>query len=199
MPGSCGHDRVRRMTSVESLGDSSLVRRIAAAPHLQAADEARARVNDWRAEIAGVSAGKTLTRLAAAHPRLDALITGLAGGAPPLLGLLRDSPGRVVALLVTAPGSPVWGILAHPQNASAATREEAEAERPLRPRKAEAALLIALADIGDVWPVTQVVERQTTLADAAVGAAVDYLLVDAQRRGKLKVSESGRPGQGSGY
>src|SRR5262249_38962561 len=69
----------------------------------------------------------------------------------------------------------------------------------LRRMKAEAALLIALADIGGLWPVTQVVERQTTLADAAVGAAVDYLLVDAQRRGKLKVSGSERPGQGSGY
>src|SRR6516225_4402624 len=82
MPGPCGHDRIRRMTSVESLGDSSLVRRIAAAPHLQATDEARARVANWRVEIAGVSAGKTLTRLAAAHPRLDALITGLADRAP---------------------------------------------------------------------------------------------------------------------
>src|SRR5262245_66147602 len=98
MPGSCGHDRVRRMTSVESLGDSSLVRRIAAAPHLQAADEARARVNDWRAEIAGVSAGKTLTRLAAAHPRLDALIPGLAGGSRYVWGLLHDSPARVGVL-----------------------------------------------------------------------------------------------------
>src|SRR5262249_39650576 len=89
MPGSCGHAGVRRMTPVESLADSSLVRRIAAAPHLQAADEARPRVNDWRAEIAGVSAGKTLTRLAAAHPRLDALITGLAGGSPYLWDLVR--------------------------------------------------------------------------------------------------------------
>src|SRR5262249_58990900 len=97
MPGPCGHDRVRRMTSVESLGDSSLVRRIAAAPHLQAADEACARVADWRAEIAGLSAGKTLTRLAAAHPRLDALITGLAGGPPPLLGFLPRSARRVRA------------------------------------------------------------------------------------------------------
>src|SRR5215470_5805619 len=186
MPGPCGHDRVRRMTSVESLGDSSLVRRIAAAPHLQAADEACARVADWRAEIAGLSAGKTLTRLAAAHPRLDALITGLAGGSPYLWDLVRDSPERFVALLEAEPERRLGDMLADAKRAIAATRDEAEAMRLLRRMKAEAALLIALADIGGVWPVTQVVERQTTL-------------VDAQRRGKLKVSGSGRPGQGSGY
>jgi len=184
---------------VESLGDSSLVRRIAAAPHLQATDEARARVANWRVEIAGVSAGKTLTRLAAAHPRLDALITGLAGGSPYLWDLVRDSPERFVALLEAEPERRFGDMLADARRAIAATRDEAEAMRLLRRMKAEAALLIALADIGGVWPVTQVVERQTTLADAAVGAAVDYLLVDAQRRGKLKVSGSGRPGQGSGY
>ncbi|MBV8243335.1 MAG: hypothetical protein JOY75_21330, partial [Hyphomicrobiales bacterium] len=59
--------RVRRMISVNRSGDSSLVGRIAAAPYLQAADEARVRVKEWLAEIAGLPAGKTLTRLAAAH------------------------------------------------------------------------------------------------------------------------------------
>src|SRR5262245_8447362 len=80
---SSGHDahgRVRSNDAVDRSGDSSLVRRIAAAPDLQAADEARARVNDWLAEIAGASAGKTLSRLSAAHPRLDALMTGREGG-----------------------------------------------------------------------------------------------------------------------
>ena len=66
------------MISLNRSGDSSLVRRIAAPPYLQDADEARARVNEWLAEIAGLTAGKTLTRLAAAHPRLEALMAGLA-------------------------------------------------------------------------------------------------------------------------
>src|SRR5262249_24542111 len=202
MSGQCGHDghpRIRRMTSVDGLRDSSLVRRIAAAPHLQAAGEARARVNHWLAEIAAVPAGKTLTRLSAAHPTLDALITGLAGGSPYLWDLVRASPERFVALLEAEPERRFTDILADAKRAIAATRDEAEVMRLLRRMKAEAALLIALADIGGVWPVTQVVDLQTMLADAAVGAAVDYLLVDAQRRGMLKVFEPGRPGQGSGY
>ncbi len=71
--------------------------------------------------------------------------------------------------------------------------------RLLRRMRAEAALLIALADIGGVWPVTEVIRRQTALADAAVGAAVDYLLLEAHRRGRLKLADPTRPSQGSGY
>jgi glutamate-ammonia-ligase adenylyltransferase len=185
------------MTALEGLRDSSLVRRITAAPHLHAADEARARVKGWLAEIAGLPAGKTLTRLSVAHPRLDALITGLAGGSPYLWDLARASPERLVALLEAEPERRFKDILADAKRAIAATRDEAEVMRLLRHMKAEAVLLISLADIGGVWPVTQVVDLQTTLADAAVGAAVEYLLGDAQRRAKLKVFETG--GQGSGY
>jgi glutamate-ammonia-ligase adenylyltransferase len=187
------------MTSVNQSGDSSLVRRIAGGPHVQAADEARARVNEWLAEIAGLPAGQTLTRLAAAHPRLEALMTGLADGSPYLWGLVRGSPERFVALLETEPEHRFRDILADARRAIAATRDEAEVMRLLRRMKAEAALLIALADIGVVWPVTQVVDLQTMLADAAVGAAVDYLLEAAQRSGKLKGFERGRLAQGSGY
>src|SRR5262249_57499384 len=97
---------------VERSGDSWLVRRIAAAPQLQAADEARARVNDWLVEIAGASAGKTLTRLSAAHPRLDALMTGLAGGSPYLWDLVRGSPERFVALLGAEPERRVCDVRA---------------------------------------------------------------------------------------
>src|SRR6516225_7375776 len=187
------------MISLDGSDDSSLVRRIGAAPQLQAADEARARVNEWLAEIVDLPAGKTLTRLAAAHPRLAALMTGLADGSPYLWGLVRASPERFVALLEAEPERRFRDILADASGAIAATRDEAEVMRLLRRMKAEGALLIALADIGGVWPVTQVVDLQTMLADAAVGAAVDYLLGAAQRSGKLKGFERGRPAQRSGY
>src|SRR5437660_11256703 len=74
----------------------------------------------------------------------------------------------------------------------AAAREEAEVQQVLRRMKAEAALLIALADVGGVWPISHLIELQTRVADAAVSAAVDYLLDDAQRRGKLKRSARAR-------
>src|SRR5262249_33306393 len=41
--------------------------------------------------------------------------------------------------------------------------------------------------------------RQTALADAAVGAAVDHLLADARRRGRVKTPDASHPAKGSGY
>src|SRR5215471_15144469 len=100
-------------------------------------------------------------RLAAAHPRLAALMTGLADGSPYLWGLVRGSPERFVALLEAEPERCFRDILADASGAIAATRDEAGVMRLLRCMKAEGALLIALADIGGVWPVTQVVDLQT--------------------------------------
>ena len=71
--------------------------------------------------------------------------------------------------------------------------------RLLRRMKAEASLLIALADIGGVWPVMRVTAALTELADAAVGAAVRHLLDQAAREGKLRPAERTEPEVGSGY
>ena len=69
----------------------------------------------------------------------------------------------------------------------------------LRRMKAEASLLIALADIGGVWPVMRVTAALTELADAAVGAAVRHLLGQAAREGKLRPANHAEPEAGSGY
>jgi glutamate-ammonia-ligase adenylyltransferase len=65
--------------------------------------------------------------------------------------------------------------------------------------KAEAALLIALADVGGVWPVAQVTAALTKVAETALGAAVRHLLRDAISRGKLVSADLQQPEVGSGY
>ena len=54
--------------------------------------------------------------------------------------------------------------------------------RALRRAKREAALLIALADIGGVWDVVEATEALTRFADAAVRAALAFLLRRARPR-----------------
>ena len=71
--------------------------------------------------------------------------------------------------------------------------------RVLRRTKNEAALLIAIADIGGVWPVMQVTRALTELADTMVQAAVRFLLSDAARRDRLKPADPEQPEIGSGY
>ena len=57
--------------------------------------------------------------------------------------------------------------------------------RLLRRMKAEAALLIALCDIGGVWPVMRVTAALTDIAVAAVQMALRYLLRQEVARGRL--------------
>ena len=70
--------------------------------------------------------------------------------------------------------------------------------RILRRMKADAALLVALADIGGVWPLART-SALTDVAETALGAAVRWLLADAVRGGKLRVPDRQNPENGSGY
>ncbi len=65
--------------------------------------------------------------------------------------------------------------------------------------KADAALLIALADIGGVWPVRDVTRALTDLAETALQIAVHYLLRDATRHDRLKPDDKSHPEQSAGY
>ena len=176
-----------------------LARRIVAAPHLHSPEQAHARVRDWLAELDAASAAQVLTQLFADHPKVEALIAGLAESSPYLWDLARVEPERLVAILTSEPERRFNAVLSDAYRAVAASPHDAEVMRLLRRMKAEAALLMALADIGGVWPVMQVVELQTRLADAAVRAAVDYLIGQAGRRGKLMIFDSEQPARGSGY
>src|SRR5512133_2946696 len=151
------------MRRVADLRDGSLAQRITAAPVLSVPHEADARIGDWLGGIADTPAGKTLRRLCRVQPTLGALMMGLAEASPYLWELMRAEPERLVVLLETDPERRFDDILAEATRAIAATHDDGEVMRQLRRMKAEAALLIALADIGGVWPVTQVIDLQTRL------------------------------------
>ena len=115
---------------------------------------------------------------------------------PYLWDLIRAGPDRFVTILEAEPEQRFASVLADARSAGEAA-SEADAMRILRRAKAEAALLIALADIGGVWPVERVTAALTEFADAALGGAVRHLLRGAS--GKLKVRDSANPEEGSGY
>src|SRR5271154_260794 len=71
--------------------------------------------------------------------------------------------------------------------------------RALRGAKRESALLIALADIGGVWDVVAATEALTRFADAAVGAALAFLLRRHALAGRLALDpQAPDPQSGSG-
>jgi len=170
-----------------------------ALPRVPAADAAQARVSAWLADIAVEPAAAALAGLLADQAAVRGLIAGFAEGAPYLWDLARAEPARLLTLLQSDPDARFDEILAGAAVTAAATRDEAGIMTLLRRLKAEAALLIALADAGGVWPVMRVTAALTRLADAAVALAVRHLLREAVRAGALHPADPERPEQGSGY
>ncbi|CCV05599.1 Glutamate-ammonia-ligase adenylyltransferase [Mesorhizobium metallidurans STM 2683] len=69
----------------------------------------------------------------------------------------------------------------------------------LRQWKAEAHVLIALADLAGEAETAVTVRRLSDLADACTRAAVDFLLRDAHEQGKLKLPHPEHPSRQSGW
>jgi glutamate-ammonia-ligase adenylyltransferase len=69
----------------------------------------------------------------------------------------------------------------------------------LRRLKADAHLLIALADLSGEAETSLTVRRLSDLADGCTRAAVDFLLREAHEQGKLKLPDPGYPSRRSGW
>ncbi|MEO5322196.1 bifunctional [glutamine synthetase] adenylyltransferase/[glutamine synthetase]-adenylyl-L-tyrosine phosphorylase [Mesorhizobium sp. CC13] len=86
---------------------------------------------------------------------------------------------------------------------AAAPREadvtEANLMMRLRRLKSEAHFLIALADLAGEADASETVHRLSSLADLCTGAAIDFLLRDAHRQGKLQLPDPDVPAAGSGW
>ncbi|RDV02121.1 bifunctional [glutamine synthetase] adenylyltransferase/[glutamine synthetase]-adenylyl-L-tyrosine phosphorylase [Undibacter mobilis] len=171
---------------------------IVSAPVLVEAAAARARVDEWLSSLAAVDA-QAIRAVFAAHRLVGTLIESLAESSPFLWDLITSDAARLLALLQAEPEGHLAALLERCGQEAAQTDDLATAMRSLRKMKAEAALLIALADIGGVWPIMQATRALTQLADTAVDAAVRFALAEAARAGKLEPKDANRPHVGSGY
>jgi glutamate-ammonia-ligase adenylyltransferase len=171
---------------------------IVSAPHLVEPGLARARVAEWLAGLAAATA-KPLKALLAAHQTVNTLVESVAESSPYLWELASSDPERLLRLLGSDPDRKLAALLAENGRAIAATEDETQAMRLLRRMKAESALLIALADIGGVWPVMRVTRALSDLADTAVDAAARFVLAEAARAGRLAPKDKAQPQVGSGY
>lgn len=196
---SAGHPAGQRSRSAAKGSGRTLAAALCKAPRLSDRKAAQARLTGWLGDIGKGAAGKALKRLIGASPRVEALLLGLADGSPYLWELATAEPDRLREILEADPGERLAALLAESGEAAAAAGDEAAAMRLLRRMKAEAALLIALADIGGVWPVMRAARALTELADTAACAAVRFLLRDAAARGKLEPPDKSVPEAGSGY
>ena len=169
------------------------------APQLIDAAAARSRVDGWRKEISDEPAGKTLSALIDRYPLVGQLLAGFAESSPFLWELSTTEPERLLGLLQADPDKHFVDAIRDGSAAVTRAKDEAQAMRALRRMKSEAALLIALCDIGGIWPIMRAARALTELADAAVSSAVRYLLADAAKAGRISLRDPKRPEEGSGY
>jgi glutamate-ammonia-ligase adenylyltransferase len=177
----------------------TLASAIVDAPRLIAPEAARGHVDAWLRAIGRNAAGRSLRQLFTAFPKLETLLAALAEGSPYLWELATADPTRLATLLKADPERHFAALLASTRKAVAASRSETKAMQHLRRMKANAALLVALADIGGVWPVMRTTRALTEVANAAVDAALRFLLREAAASGRLKPASPADPQEGSGF
>jgi [glutamine synthetase] adenylyltransferase / [glutamine synthetase]-adenylyl-L-tyrosine phosphorylase len=176
----------------------SLAHRIVTAPKLTDGKAARARIAEWLTTLSARD-GRRLGALLSGHSSLSRVLASFAENSPYLWDLATGDPPRLIRLLDADPDRHLDHCFAETHRAVCASRDEDEVMQLLRRMKAEAALLIALADIGGVWPVMRAARALTDLADTAVDAAVRFILGEAAGAGQLKPADASQPHVGSGY
>ncbi|ABD87405.1 bifunctional [glutamine synthetase] adenylyltransferase/[glutamine synthetase]-adenylyl-L-tyrosine phosphorylase [Rhodopseudomonas palustris] len=174
-----------------------LAGRFAAGPRLYAPEDAARRLAGWFGDIDAAQAS-AITAIAERFPNAERLLQSIAEASPYLFDLIRADAARLVRLLRCDPDRRLAELIESSSHAVAAAASETEAMQALRRMKAEAALLIALCDIGDVWPVMRVTEALTDLAVASVQCALRFLLRQEAARGRLKPPCADRPEERSG-
>jgi [glutamine synthetase] adenylyltransferase / [glutamine synthetase]-adenylyl-L-tyrosine phosphorylase len=174
-----------------------LAARFVDGPHVSVPDQAEQHLTDWLSDLGPVqriAIGDLVTRF----PRVKSILLGIAEASPYLFDLIRADGGRMLRLLECEPREHLAQLIESACREAVAASSEAEAMALLRRMKSEAALLIALCDIGGVWPVMRVTAALTDLAVASVQSALRYLLLQEAARGRLKPPRPDSPEDDSG-
>ncbi|HET7887576.1 MAG TPA: bifunctional [glutamine synthetase] adenylyltransferase/[glutamine synthetase]-adenylyl-L-tyrosine phosphorylase [Bradyrhizobium sp.] len=183
-----------RDADVESM---SLAARFAAGPLLSVPETAEQRLEAWRSDLTSAISAE-FAGLFARFPLARSIFAGLAEASPYLFDLLRADASRALRVLQREPERHLTQLTEECRRKVWGASSEAEAMQILRTTKAEAALLIALCDIGGVWPVMQVTRALTDLAVTCVQSALHFLLQQETTRGRMLPSDPEHPEQGSG-
>src|SRR2546423_232068 len=150
-------ERAKRAVKKIQPPANGLAAAIKTAPKLFDAKAARTRVQEWVAEIAHTATGKAIKQLLTPPKRgkLGDIVAAIAEASPYLWDLIRADPDRFLGILESDPPVRFAALIADVERAGDAVND-ADVMCALRRAKAQAALLIALADIGGAWPVEHV-------------------------------------------
>src|SRR5882757_3590990 len=166
-------------------------------PHVAAPDQAEQRLADWLTDLAPEQAA-AIADLIARFPCAKTILLGIAEFSPYLFDLVRADAARLIRLLACDPEAHLAQLIERTSRDVSAASSEADVMQLLRRAKSEAALLIALCDIGGVWPVMRVTAALTDFAVASVQSALRHLLRQEAARGRMTATNLDRPEDNSG-
>src|SRR5258705_3658560 len=172
------------ISSAKGDADRCLAARFVDGPRVSAPDEAGQRLADWMTDLAPEQAA-AIDGLIARFPLANTILLGIAEASPYLFDLVRADAARLIRLLDCEPEPHLARLIENASCDVSAASSEADVMASLRRMKSEAALLIALCDIGGVWPVMRVTAALTDLAVASVQSALRYVLRQEAGRGRL--------------
>ena len=134
---------------------------------------------------------------ALSHEDIGQLTDGIFGASPYLSDLLVRYPEVFRAVIENGPERPLSKII---ENLNDGTTDAfKDAMTHLRDAKAQASLIIGLADLSNLWSVVEVIRSLSELADACVSYAVRTLLLQAHNAGHLQLPDPEQPQGRSGY
>lgn len=168
-----------------------LASRIISAPKIADSKSARSAISHFL-DLAKTAA-PDLLGLFEKHPKALELMTSIASHSPFLWRLAHIHPARLSALLACDPEARLKILLRTPIEAVRDATSEAVLMRILRLVKQEVALLVALCDLGGIWPLETVTEALSDLADAALESALCFLLKEAEASGKVALKYPDAP------
>ena len=117
------------------------------------------------------------------EPELRAFLAGVFTGSRYLRMLAMQAPDRLVRVLDAPPDQHLDHLIEALQAQAIGDDQPIKSwMTTLRAFKAEAALVISLADLAGCWPIMRATEALADVADAACDAAVAYLFRAAQRK-----------------
>jgi glutamate-ammonia-ligase adenylyltransferase len=141
--------------------------------------------------------GRSEAKLAR-DPAVRAMLMAIGGNAPFLADLaIRDS-AMLRAALRDGPDAVVAGVMAG-LAAIPPTLARAQLASRLRAAKRAVSLLVALADIGGLWPLDKVTQALADLAEAGLSLSVAHLLRAAHDSGELTLPDRANPAHACGF
>ncbi|MGO9818752.1 MAG: glutamate-ammonia-ligase adenylyltransferase, partial [Acidocella sp.] len=137
-------------------------------------------------------------RLFAASRDGVALLDALGGNAPYLAELACLDSAALLACMASGPDAHVAALL-HSVRELPPGLSRRELGAALRRAKRQAALAIAVADIGGLWPLEKITGALSDLAEATLRAAVRHLLFTLHEGGQITLPFPEDPERGSGF